>query len=67
MPEQQIADMAHEMESNIKIALLKRNMTQVELAKLIGEGPQQVNRAIKGDISPKARRIRSKISKILDL
>ena len=67
MPEQQIMDIAHKVESDIKIALLKRNMTQVELSHLIGEGPQQVNRAIKGDISPKARKIRLKIARVLDL
>ena len=37
-----------------------------QLADLIGENHQQVNRAIKGDVSPKAREIRSKIAKILD-
>ena len=37
MPEQQIEDIAHAVESKIKTALLEKNMTQVELANLIGE------------------------------
>lgn len=66
MPEQQMVDVAHELESKIKIKLIERDMTQVELARLIDEGPQQVNRAIKGDVSPKAREIRSKIARVLN-
>lgn len=67
MPEQQLTELVHKVESDIKTALLKKHMTQVELADLIGENRQQVNRAIKGDISPKARKIRSKIAKVLNL
>ncbi|GEO64429.1 MULTISPECIES: helix-turn-helix domain-containing protein [Companilactobacillus] len=67
MPEQQLTELVYRVESDIKTALLKKHMTQVELADLIGENRQQVNRAIKGDVSPKAREIRSKIAKVLDL
>lgn len=67
MPEDQIEQTAHEIESSIKIALLKRNMSQVELSQLIGENPSQVNRAIKGGIAPKDKNIRLKIARVLDL
>ncbi|APX72687.1 helix-turn-helix domain-containing protein [Companilactobacillus allii] len=65
MPEAQLASYARKIESEIKIALIQRNMTQRELAKLIGTGTQQLNRAIKGDMTPKSRELRKKIEKIL--
>jgi len=42
-------------------------MSQVELANLIGEGVQQLNRAIHADMSPKSVEIRQKIYKVLDI
>lgn len=66
MSEEQIAKAASDSEHKIKIALIKKNMTQRELAGLINEGPQQTNRAIKGDPSPKSKEIRKKISIILN-
>jgi len=67
MPEQQFLEYAHKIESSIKTKLLERNMTQRELSSLINENPVQVNKAVKGDISPKSQRIREKISRVLDL
>ena len=58
---------AQQLEKNIKVALLDRNMTQAELANLIGENRQQVNRAIKGEIGKKPTEIRKKIYKVLGI
>lgn len=67
MPEQKFAEYAHEIESTIKIGLLKRNMTQKELAELIHANPQQLNRAIKGDMTPKSRELREQVARVLNL
>ena len=67
MSEQQFAKVAYDIERSIKIALLNRDMTQKELAELIHANPQQLNRAIKGDMTPKSREIRKQIAKILGL
>lgn len=42
-------------------------MSQLELAELIHEGPQQLSRAIHGDMQPKSREIRSKVYRVLDI
>jgi Helix-turn-helix. len=67
MPEQQFAEVAHDIERSIKIALLNREMTQKELAELIHANPQQLNRAIKGDMTPKSRELREKVARVLNL
>ena len=67
MPEQQFAKVAHDIKRSIKIALLNRDMTQKELAELIHANPQQLNRAIKGDMTPKSRELRKQIAKILNI
>ncbi|MQS43949.1 helix-turn-helix domain-containing protein [Companilactobacillus mishanensis] len=67
MPEQQFAKVAYDIERSIKIALLNRDMTQKELAELIHANPQQLNRAIKGDMTPKSRELRKQIEKILGM
>lgn len=56
-----------DVERNIKIKLLDRHMTQAELSRLLGINRQQVNRAIKGDNSPKAIEIRKKIYRVLNM
>lgn len=66
MSEQKLVDAAHEIEESIKIGLLKKHMTQIELSQLIDEGTSQINRAIKGDMSPKSLAIRKKIYKIIE-
>jgi len=67
MPEQQLASYARKVETDIKIALIKRSMTQRELAGLIGTGTQQLSRAIKGDMSPRSQEIRKQVERVLDL
>lgn len=67
MSEQQFAKAAYDVERSIKIALLNRDMTQKELAELIHANPQQLNRAIKGDMTPKSRELRKQIAKILHI
>lgn len=65
--EDMLAEASKAMERKIKIALLERNMTQRELSRLIKENPQQVNRAIKGDMAPKSKELRAKICTLLNL
>ncbi|MCC7667471.1 transcriptional regulator [Liquorilactobacillus satsumensis] len=67
MVEQSLVETAKEVKKQIKFHLLERDMTQVELAELIGEGVIQVNRAISGDMSPKSVNIRKKIYRVLDM
>jgi len=67
MSEQQLAKVAHDIERSIKVALLNRDMTQKELAELIHANPQQLNRAIKGDMTPKSRKLRKQVEQVLNL
>lgn len=67
MPEQQFAEVAYDIERSNKIALLDRDMTQKELAELIHANPQQLNRAIKGDMTPKSRELRKQVARVLNL
>ena len=61
MSDEKLVSAAKETEKQIKIGLLKLGLQQKELAKVIDEKTPQINRAIKGDISPKSMIIRSKI------
>lgn len=65
--EQNLAEGVEAIYTQIKIGLLKKHMSQVELANLIGEGPQQLSRAIHGDMQPKSKEIRQKIYRFLDI
>lgn len=56
-----------EVEKKIKFALLDRSMTQKQLSDLLKENRQQINRAIKGDTTPKSKELRRKIYKVLNL
>ncbi|KRK64326.1 hypothetical protein FC72_GL000491 [Companilactobacillus tucceti DSM 20183] len=67
MTEEKYAEAAYEVESSIKIALLKNHMTQRELADEIDANPQQLNRAIKGDMTPKSRELREQVARVLNL
>ena len=68
MNEQALLTSAKEVEKEIKTALLDKDMSQKELTELIGEkSTPQVNRAIKGDMSPKSIRIREKIYTVLNI
>ena len=59
-------DAAAETRENIKIGLLRKQITQVQLAEMIGEGEAQVSRAIRGDMKPQSSKIRQKIYKVLE-
>lgn len=65
MTEEMILNSVRENEKKIKRALLDRDMTQVELSKLLGVNPQVLNRAIHGDMSPRSIEIRQQVKKVL--
>ncbi|MFC6261936.1 helix-turn-helix domain-containing protein [Levilactobacillus fujinensis] len=67
MTEQNLAEGMEAIYAQIKIALFKKHMSQIELADLIGEGPQQLSRAIHGDMQPKSKEIRQKVYRFLDI
>lgn len=68
MPSEETLEISQkEIEKKIKMALLKRDMTQRELSDLLKVNRQQVNRAIKGDTAPKSTKLRARIYKILGL
>lgn len=67
MTEEMILNSVHENEKKIKRALLDRDMTQVELSRLLNVNPQVLNRAIHGDMSPRSLEIRKSINKVLGL
>ena len=52
---------------NIKYYRKIKKMTQAELAELIGESRQDINKAVKGGTSPKDLMIRKKIYKVLGM
>ena len=55
------------VERQIKMALIQNSMTQAELAELIGESRQDINKAVKGGTLPKDQMIRKKIYKVLGM
>ncbi|GAX04590.1 hypothetical protein IWT140_02232 [Secundilactobacillus pentosiphilus] len=65
MTEEMILNSVRENEKKIKRALLDRDMTQVELSKLLSVNPQVLNRAIHGDMSPRSIEIRQQVKKVL--
>ncbi|MCV3316303.1 transcriptional regulator [Pediococcus ethanolidurans] len=67
MTEEAMVAGAKAIKSKIKVALIERDMTQVELSNLLNENQQVVNRAIAGDPTPKSLNIRKRIYKILDI
>lgn len=67
MADDNLAKNAEEVRDDIKIKLWKQHMQQRDLANLIGEGEVQVSRAINGDVTPKSKRIRAKIYKVLGM
>lgn len=56
-----------DVEMAIKEKLLKRHMKQKDLAKLLKTTPQWINRAVKGQNTPKANRIRKEIYQVLNI
>lgn len=67
MAEDRLLKDAAEIKKNIKKALLDHDMKQIELARLIDEGEQQVSRAVNGGNDPKSVAIRRKIYRVLDM
>jgi ribosome-binding protein aMBF1 (putative translation factor) len=67
LTEEIIVQGAKEIKKKIKGTLLDRDMTQVELAKLLDVNPQVLNRAVHGDMSPRSIQIRKEIYKVLGL
>lgn len=65
--EQTLEQSAAAVEKKIKLRLIERSMSQVELSNLIKENPQSVNRAIKGWTNPKSVEIRKKIYRVLGM
>ena len=65
--EEKLEEAKKQVERQIKMGLLDKNMTQAELANLIGESRTRVNLAIKGGTSPKDLMIRKKIYKVLGM
>ena len=67
MSEQQVVNYFTNLSNAIKKELLDRNMSQRELARSLNLNPQQMNRAIKGGMTPKDKLIRDEIKKILGI
>ncbi|MCH5463225.1 helix-turn-helix transcriptional regulator [Lactobacillus sp. LC28-10] len=67
MTEEMILNSVRENKKRIKKALLDRDMTQVELSKLLDVNPQVLNRAVQGDMSPRSLEIRHSINRVLGL
>lgn len=67
MSEQQVVNYFTNLSNAIKKELLDRNMSQRELARSLNLNPQQMNRAIKGGMTPKDKLIRAEIKKILGI
>ena len=55
------------IEASIKARLVERHMSQIKLARLLETSPQWINRAIKGQNTPKAIEIRNKIYDVLGM
>lgn len=63
-----LENQALELQLKIEVARKRKGMTQEQLTAAIGEKwPAVVSRAIRGDQSPKSKRVREKIYKVLGL
>ncbi|MBI0121818.1 helix-turn-helix transcriptional regulator [Lactobacillus sp. M0398] len=67
MFDQSLEENAKKCEIRFKVALLEHQINQREMATKLGTGPQQINRAIKGDTSPMSKKLRKKMQKILGI
>ena len=56
-----------QVEQQIKMEMLKKNISQAQLAKMLKETRTVVNLAIKGNTSPKSIKIRKKIYQLLGI
>lgn len=67
MTEEKLNKATEEITKQIKIALIQKGITQVDLARVLDVNPPQLNRAIKGDPTPKSKYIRRKIYHFLGI
>lgn len=65
--EEMLVEGVKQNSKHIKMALIDRGMTQVELAKLLNANPQVLNKAIQGDMSPRSLELRKRINQVLGL
>ena len=65
--EEKLEEAKKQVERQIKLGLLNKNMTQAQLADLLGESRTRINLAIKGNTNPKSIEIRKKIYKVLGM
>ena len=65
--EENLENAKKQVESSIKMALLKKNMSQAQLADLLRENRTVVNLALTGNTNPKAVQIRRKSYKVLGM
>lgn len=65
--EEKLEKARQQMEREFKVALLNRNITQTELADLLGLTRSQINKAIKGGTNPSDEKVRKKIYKVLEM
>lgn len=65
--EEKLESAKKQMEQDFKIALIKKNMTQAELADLLNLSRSQVNKAIKGGTKKSDAEVRKKIYKFLGM
>lgn len=65
--EERLEEAKKQVERQIKLGLLNKNMTQAQLADLLGESRTRINLAIKGNTNPKSIEIRKKIYKVLGM
>lgn len=67
MAEEALQEAASTVKKAIKKRLIDRNMTQKEIADMIGISQQQMTRAVAGASGPRDVEIRQQVYKILDM
>jgi len=67
MSEEMLVEGIKENSKRIKVTLVQRGMTQVELAHILSANPQVLNRAIQGDMSPRSLQLRKRINQVLGI
>mgnify|MGYP004468371001 CR=1 FL=1 len=67
MPEQVLQHAAKEVKVSIKNRLNERDISQRQLAKMLGVSETILANAVRGDVSPQAIRLRGEIYKILGM
>ena len=67
MSEEELERITHEFEKSFKIAFLKNDITQKEIAKQLHTTQQQIGKAIRGDMAPNSRKLREQMAEILHI